>query len=193
MSADQAVFSLHFILTKVQEFAQIDGSLFPEDAGLTIDYQSILPFSILETCLGRFGKNSLQPCRQGVQGSPKWMGSRGGGQGQNVCRLKDGWLLQASSPEKAPQRPANLGVCKAVREKKIPPADTGFCGIGWHRKDMSKNLGFGPNRLLQLNPEGIHGIFIRNKYDLKKCQVCGMSFVACSNSAMDRKAEAELL
>lgn len=30
----------NIILTKVQEFAQIDGSLFPEDAGLTIDYQA---------------------------------------------------------------------------------------------------------------------------------------------------------
>lgn len=29
----------NLILTKVQEFAQIDSSLFPEDAGLTIDYQ----------------------------------------------------------------------------------------------------------------------------------------------------------
>lgn len=30
----------NLILTKVQEFAQIDGSLFSEDAGLTIDYQA---------------------------------------------------------------------------------------------------------------------------------------------------------
>ena len=46
---------------------------------------------------------------------------------------------------------------------------------------------------LQLNLEGIHGIFIRNKYDLKQCQVCGMSFAADSNSVIDRKAEVELL
>lgn len=30
----------NLILTKAQEFAQIDGSLFPEDASLTIDYQA---------------------------------------------------------------------------------------------------------------------------------------------------------
>ena len=49
------------------------------------------------------------------------------------------------------------------------------------------------NKLLQLNLEGIHGIFIWNRYDLKKCQVYGMSFGAYSNSIMDRKAEVELL
>ena len=46
-------------------------------------------------------------------------GETGGNwQGRNVCRLKGGWLLQAPSPGKAPQRPAKLGVLQGLAGKK---------------------------------------------------------------------------
>ena len=46
-------------------------------------------------------QKQLSTMLAGSAGQPKWGETGGGWQGRNVCRLKDGWLLQAPRPKNA--------------------------------------------------------------------------------------------
>lgn len=86
--------------------------------------------------MGQFGKNknSLQHAGRECRAAQNGGKTRGGGQGRNVCRLKDGWLLQAPLAWKTPPG-------KAVRERKMPPRDMGYCKMGWHKKEIRRKQG----------------------------------------------------
>jgi len=76
-----------------------------------------------------------------VQGSSKGGETGEKSKGRNVCRLKGGWLLQASRPEKCHNTQQSWAFAKSVRKKKMPPTDAGFRKNGWHMKRIIRKQG----------------------------------------------------
>ena len=85
-------------------------------------------------CLGRFGKTAPDPVDRECRAAK--MGETGDGwQGRNMCRLKGGWLLQASSPGK--RRPARPG-----GKERCHPGIRVTAKLGGIRKESAGNKAF---------------------------------------------------
>jgi len=59
-----------------------------------------------------------------------------------VCRLKGGWLLQASRPEKCLNAQQNWAFAKPCKEKKMPPRDMVSVKLGGIGTESAGNRTF---------------------------------------------------
>lgn len=85
-------------------------------------------------CLGRFGKTAFNHAGRECRAAKNGGETGGGGQGRNVCRLKDGWLLQAPWPEK--RRPA-----RPCGKRKCHPEIWGTAKLGGIKKGIRRKQG----------------------------------------------------